>query len=121
MFKQQVRFRTSQQPAVFTQQVRFRTSQQPAVFMQQVRFRTSQQPAVFTQQVRLRTSQQPAAFTQQVHLSRSSQKGGERAVRAEECGGIRGRSSEADRTDAEIAISGVKGGGAFWILQSKGL
>ncbi len=58
-------------------------------------------------------------FTQQVRLSRSSQKGGERAVRAEECGGIRGRSSEADRT--EIAISGVKGGGAFWILQSEAL
>jgi len=29
--------------------------------------------------------------------------------------------NRADRTDAEIAISGVKGGGAFWILQSKAL
>ena len=25
--------------------------------------------------------------------------------------------NRADRTDAEIPISGIKGGGAFWILQ----
>ena len=29
--------------------------------------------------------------------------------------------NRADRTDAEIAISGVKGGGAIWILQSEAL
>jgi hypothetical protein len=67
-------------------------------------------------------------FTQQVRLSRSSQKkrwalgtsGGARRS-AEERGGIRGRSKEADRPDADIAISSVKGGGAFWVLQSKAL
>ncbi len=118
---QQKHLRTSQQPATSTQQKRLRTSQQPATSTQQKRLRTSQQPATSTQQKRLRMSQQPATSTQQERLSRSGHKRGERAVRAEECGGIRGRPSAAGRTDAEVAIYGVKGGGAFWILQSKAL
>ncbi len=89
--------------------------------MRQEPVRTSQQPAVFARQERLRTSQQPAVFAQQEIASRSNQKRGERAVRAEERRGIRGRPSAAGRTNAEVAFSGVKGGGAFWILQSKAL
>jgi len=53
-------------------------------------------------------------LTQQVRLSRFSQKKGGRSVRAEE---FEDGQNRADRTDAEIAISGVKGGGAIWILQ----
>ncbi len=55
-------------------------------------------------------------LTRQVRLSGSSQKKRWVLGTSEERGGIRGRSKEADRPDADIAISGVKGGGAFWIL-----
>jgi hypothetical protein len=49
-----------------------------------------------------------------------SQTLGVRLVRAEERGGIRGRPSAAGRTYEEVAFSGIKGGGAFRILQSRG-
>ncbi len=54
-------------------------------------------------------------------VSRASRTRGARAVRAEERERIQGRPSAAGRTYMEVAFSGSKGGGAFWILQSEAL
>jgi hypothetical protein len=57
--------------------------------------------------------------TQGASTRRRSQTLGVRTVQAEEREGIRGRPSAAGRTYEKVAFSGVKGGGAFRILQSK--
>jgi hypothetical protein len=74
---------------------------------------------VFTQQVRFRAASgvDAASAPEQVLARRKVGAQYERRS-AEE---FEDGQNRADRTDAEIAISGVKGGGAIWILQSEAL
>ena len=60
-------------------------------------------------------------FTQQARFSGSSQKGGGARYERRSAEEFEDGQNRADWTDAEIAISGVKGGGAIWILQSEAL
>ncbi len=58
---------------------------------------------------------------QGARVSRANRTQGVRSVQAEEREGIRERPSAAGRTYEEVAFSGIKGGGAFWILHTKAL
>jgi hypothetical protein len=74
---------------------------------------------VFTQQVRFRAAScaDAAGAPEQVLARRKVGAQYERKSAEEFEDGQR----RADRPDEEIAISGVKGGGAIWILQSEAL
>jgi hypothetical protein len=90
-FTQPIAFENEQQPATFTQPRAFENEQQPATFTQPIVFENEQQPATFTQPIAFENKQPPVISAQSKRLSRSGKKRGERAVRAKECGGIRGR------------------------------